>query len=417
MAHVTPPYFFDEFLLPVSRKSLSERERALGFTLKDLEWLHTLYYATDTARQDPDVHRYPMRVERLLLNLSGQAQITLAGAFMLSPTPDDNKAVLYTPYGGLELFDNRAMLLSELQERLGQPDQRVDLLQFLAISERDSLPVKARPTLTTRVIEGAVMQDQQQAILAAQQKNVAWMLSQLRKLPSLNSMLDTVLGIMAHAHFPHLNQADTRVNFFSQASAEEDQRWVASDPLREVVLQFYVNQAWHTDQTHTFFNIKHDTRAFTQAQLAQDQQRWDSVVEQTSGILARLLSSLLLTYWNEAIKDGESRLTLFAQVMSEKFRADLLFKRQDLILSTSESLSLRAVFLPDQAARAKFASDLHIEKVQVHTPYQHYIELASTLMISSSHAYLYTQSRGRMNCSTLCRWMNAVYLLGWTGCR
>ena len=41
MVRVTPPYFFDEFLLSNSRKTPSERERALGLTVKDLEWLHT----------------------------------------------------------------------------------------------------------------------------------------------------------------------------------------------------------------------------------------------------------------------------------------------------------------------------------------------------------------------------------------
>ena len=30
MASVTPPYFFQEFHLPISRKQPSERERALG---------------------------------------------------------------------------------------------------------------------------------------------------------------------------------------------------------------------------------------------------------------------------------------------------------------------------------------------------------------------------------------------------
>ncbi|WP_323166524.1 hypothetical protein, partial [Pseudomonas bubulae] len=65
-----------------------------------------------------------------------------------------------------------------------------------------------------------------------------------------------------------------------------------------------------------------------------------------------------------------------------------------LVLSSQESLDLRALFLPDQAARSAYASHLRIEKVRVHAPFQHYVELASTLMISDSQAYLYTQPRG-----------------------
>ena len=134
MATVTPPYFFDEFLLPTRRKQPTPRERALGFTVKDLDWLHTLYYATETARTDLAAVTYPMKVERLLISAPGQTAIPIAGAFMMSPTPDDDKAVLYTPYGGLEVFENRAVLLSEVQERLKQPSQRTDLLQFLSIT-------------------------------------------------------------------------------------------------------------------------------------------------------------------------------------------------------------------------------------------------------------------------------------------
>jgi hypothetical protein len=32
--------------------------------------------------------------------------------------------------------------------------------------------------------------------------------------------------------------------------------------------------------------------------------------------------------------------------------------------------------------------------VRVHAPFQHHVDLASTLMMSNAHAYLYTQSRG-----------------------
>lgn len=390
MANVTPPYFFDELMLPDRRKVLTSRERTLGFTLKDLNWLHSLYYATDAARQDSAVHGYPMCVERLLVNPSGEPAIPLAGAFMMSPTPDEARAVLYTPYGGLELFDNHAALINEVEARLNQPDQRKVLLQFLAIGERDALPASAHLSVTSAVILGAVMEDQEQAILAGQQKNVAAMLAELRKLPSLPAMLDTLLGIMAHTYFRGLKQGDTRVNSFTVA----DGNWVASEPLRDALLRFYLQQAWPVGQTHTFFNSAHDTRAFTPEQLAQDQQHWDSVVEQTSGILSRLLSSLLQTYWNEDFDGSQSRLQFFARVMSDKFRADLLFKHQAWILSTDESRTLRALFLVDQAARSAFDKHLSIEKVRVHAPFQHYVDLASTLMISNSKAYLYTQTRG-----------------------
>ncbi|MDQ0740648.1 dermonecrotic toxin domain-containing protein [Pseudomonas sp. W4I3] len=394
MARLTPPYFFDEYLLPVKRNAPTERERALGFTVKDLDWLQTLYYATDAARQNAKPPKDPMKAESLLINLTDKPALPLAGAFMMSPTPDAKGAVLYTPYGGLELFDSSTALIDELEERLKKPDERVELLRFLSISQRDAIAADAPLAVTHTVIPGAVMEHQEQTILANQRSNVEAMLAQLRQLPNLHEMLDTLLGIMARSAFPRLNQSDTRVNFFSRGGVGEDSHWVASTSLRDALLHFYARQGWPAEQTHSFFNPRHDTSAFTQEQRDNDQLRWDSVVEQTSGILSKLLNSLVQTYWNEDFGTGQSRLAFFAQVSRDKFRADLLFKRQNCILSTDESRKLQALLLPSQAARSALDGQLRIEKVRIRARYQHHVELASTLMINNDHAYLYTQNRG-----------------------
>lgn len=394
MTGVTPAYFFDEFLLPIKRNSPSERERALGLSVKDLDWLHTVYQATDAARKDPERQTYPMSVERLLINVSGQPPIPLAGAFLMSPTPDDSKALLYTPYGGIQVFDNPASLLAEVTEQLADAVQRVDLMSFLSIAQRNALPASTAITLTTSIVEGAVMQDQEQALQACQQDNVRVVLEQLQKTPTLYSMLDTLLSIMARSYFPTLDQRDTRVDFFIQDPAGGQRRWVSSLPLREALLQFYVKHAWPKDQTREYYNPKHITSAFTPEEREQDQQYWETLIKETSGSLSKLLDSLLKTYWNEDIGNETSRLELFTQVMADKFRLDVLLKRQEQILNADESHTLQALFLPDQRTRNAYAKKLSVEKVRLHAPYQHYVELASTLLISESHAYLYTQSRG-----------------------
>lgn len=394
MNRVTPPYFFDEFLRPVNRSTLSERERALGLTVKDLEWLHGVYYASDANRRDTRLQSHPMRVEKLLVTVTGKTAIPLAGAFLMSPSPDGKKALLYTPYGGIQVYDNHAALLAEVSQALADPVQRVDLLSFLSIAQRNSLPAGTAMTLTTTLVEGAVMEDQEQTLQACQQANVHAMLAHLQKTPTLSGMLDTLLGIMAHPYFPGLDQRDTRVNCFMQSPMDTDRRWIDSLPLREALLLFYVKHAWPAGQTREFFNPKHVTTDFTPTQLQQDREHWERLVEQTSGTLSKLLDSLLQTYWNEDIDGGTSRLELFAQVMADKFRLDVLLKRQAGILSADESHMLQAMFLSDQGARSAYAANLSVEKVRVYAPYQHYVELASTLMLHETHAYLYTQSRG-----------------------
>lgn len=394
MVRVTPPYFFDEFLQPISRKTPSDRERALGLTTKDLDWLHNLYYASDAARQDTQLRGHPMRVEKLLINVSGQPATPIAGAFVMSPSPDGGKALLYTPYGGIQVVDDHASLLTEVGKQLVDPVQRVEWLSFLSIAQRNALPVGTTMTLTTATIEGSVQVDQEQTLQACQQANVQAMLAHLQKIPTLPGMLDTLLGIMARADFPGLDQRHTQVNCFVQMPGGGGRRWVESQPLSEALLQFYVRHAWPKAQTREFINPRHVTSAFTQPQLEQDQQHWETLVEQTSSILSKLLDSLLQTYWNEDTGSGTSRLDFFAQVMADKFRLDILLKRQQETLTADQSHTLQALFLSDQTARSHYATRLSVEKVRLYAPYQHYVELAGTLMLSETHAYLYTQSRG-----------------------
>lgn len=397
MTSISPPYFFSEFHQPVHRKHPSPRESALGLTVKDLDWLNTLYYATDDARQDSASRNYVMVVEKMTLEMADKSTIALAGAFLMSPSPDDNKALLYTPYGGIEVFNSRATLLSNVTNRLKNNKQYIDLINFFSISEREKFTSNAQFTLTTALIPGAVFEDQQKAIEASQLHNVQNMLDALRTTPSLPSMLETLLGIMARSFFPGLDQRDTRVNSFN-ACAEEDahgvDQWVASVSLSATLLQYYLDQAWPAGHTRTFTNPRHVTTGFSKSQRKQDRELWESLVEQTAGTLSKLLGSLLKTWWNEDTGNGQSRQDLFAQVISDKFRADLLFKRQGSIVSAEEHQQLLAIFLPDHIARTAWRGTQRIEKVSVHAPFQHYVELAATLMISDTHTYLYTQTRG-----------------------
>ncbi|MFB3305665.1 dermonecrotic toxin domain-containing protein [Pseudomonas sp. AMR01] len=398
MASVNPPYFFEEFHQPFRRKQPTPREQALGLTLNDLDWLDTLYYATDAARQDSEERTAPMVVEKLVLEMEGSATVSLAGAFLMSPSPDDHKALLFTPYGGIEVFDNRETLLSSVINRLKNETDNIDLIAFLTIEERKNFVPDSPFTLATALIAGGVFEDQQRAIGVNQQHNIQRMLDALRTTPSLSSMLDTLLGITARTYFPGLDQRDTRVYSFT-ASTDNDSHatdpWLASATLSETLLQYYLKHTWPAGQRRTFSNPRHVTTGFTEAERTQDQTRWESLVEETAEVLCPLLAGLLTTWWNEDTGNGESRLEFFTQVMSDVFRADLFFKQHAQIVSAAENQELLGIFLPDQAARSAWHRPLQVEKVSIHAPYQHYVELAATLMMNDGTcAYLYTQTRG-----------------------
>lgn len=375
MTSLNPPYFFDEYQRPITRKQPTERERALGLALEDINWLDTVYTASHEGRSDRTV---PMVVETLNISRPGTPEIPLAGAFMMSPTPGDKKAVLYTPYAGLEVFLNRAECLSNITERLKIPSQNTELIRFLSIEQRNTFDHGSPFTLTTATIKGGVFEDQETTLEANQADNVQRMLDELRTIPTLPEMMEGVLDVFRLADFPDLDHRDTRVNSFIPTTNHNGNgvmRWVESASLGETVLQYYVNQAWPANRTRTFSNPKHDKSRFTEAQHKTDVARWEGLVQQTAGILSKLLNALLQTWWNEPLgrnksPSGQSRMDLFTQVMSDKFRKDLLLKRQSRegIVSATEARNLLAIFLPSQAERSAWHDTLRIEKVSLSAP-------------------------------------------------
>lgn len=401
MTHVTPPYFFDEYLRPITRKQPTERERALGLTLGDLNWLNTVYTGSHDGRSKRIVK---MVVETLNISRPGEPDIPLAGAFMMSPTPSDKKAVLYTPYAGLEVFLDRADCLENITNRINNSSLNIDLIGFLSIKQRNEFNHDSPFTLTTATIPGGVFEDQETTINANQADNVQRMLEELRTLPTLPVLMDGVLDVFRLNDFSDLDHHDTRVNSFMPSTNHNGNdvlRWVESATLEETLLQYYVKQAWPANRTRTFSNPRYDTSTFTVDQHRKEMERWEGLVQQTAGILSKLLNALLKVWWYEPLDEDksptrQSRMDLFTQVMSDKFRADLLLKRQSRaeIVSSQEARNLLAVFLPDQAERRVWHDALRIEKVSLAAPYQHYVELAATLLISDEHAYLYTQSGG-----------------------
>ncbi len=403
MTHVSPPYFFDEYLGSTTRTQPTDRERLLGLTLKDVNWLGTLFVPSDSARQDRDT---PMIVETLLLQRPRKPDIALAGALMMSASPEGKKTVLYTPYAGIEVFDQRDGCLAEITRRLRNPLLCIDLKHFLSIEQRNELTHDTPFTLTTATIKYAVFEAQEQAIRANQAMDLQRVLKELRTLPKLPEMLGVALGSMGMTipGIRGLNLEDTRVNSFMPSTPDNDNgvpRWIGSASLFETFLEYYAKNAWPADRTRTFVTPKHDTSGFTAAQRKKDLANWEKLVQLGASLLSKLLGAQLNTWWNTPIDKGpsgaqQSRMELFTQVMSDKLRAQMLFMRQagSHALSSEEAHRLLAVFLPDQAARSAWDKSLRFEKIRFYAPYQHYVELAATLLVTDKHAYLYSQSQG-----------------------
>ena len=378
---MTPPlpYFFDEAELASKAEQPGEREKALSFTLDDLKWLSAVYLATHAARI---ANSEPMHVDRLLLSVPDASGIPLAGAFSMS-RPNDGEVTLYTPWKGLVKFADFKSLKSKLQEWLTQPTGKRELLRFLSLEQRSALAAATAPGITTQVIEGAVLQDQELILERNQAQNIRAMMGELLKLPTLQSMLDETLKTALHETFPELDQRLTRVKSFVIES--DDQQLLSSHSLSDTLLHYYLTNQWPTGDTRVFSNPRHSVSS------AADNQAWESAVKEIAQTLTPRLQDLLKTFWNTTMNNGQSRRKVFAEGLRDTFHVKLWLQHQKRVLTTPEYLQLMTLSLePDTD------DPLLIEKVRVTAPFKHYVELASTVMIGSSDtlSFLYTPSRG-----------------------
>ena len=379
------PLFFPEAL--ENRGSWRDWATTYGLSLKDFAWLSHVNLSTLALRsaQTP-----AMTVERLLIQRSGQPDLPLSGSLVLHPTPEDQGALLYTPYGGLEKFDSLALLKTTLSGRLADPASRAELVSLLSLDQRQSLEDTAPLSLGSAVISGDVFDDQKAQIRDNQRANAQRLLTSLLQLPSLTELLNRMLNDALRTAMPGLDQRVTHVSFYSGSPSVEGtpapRRWVDSMLLADAVLLYYRQQGWPRGRVREFTHPQRPPSAGNQ-----DQQHWDNAVKTTAESLTRQLASHLETFWNTDAVTGVSRRQLFTQAISDKARADLLFKRQERIITPTQSAALMSLFDRDKSVGTP---PLTVESVRLWEYPPDYVELAGSLMLEQQKAYLYTPASG-----------------------
>lgn len=374
------PLFFPEALQ--SPGLWTELGKTHGLPQKDFEWFANLELATRTLRSQQDP---PMLVESIMLGTADQKPVALAGSFVLSPTPETNGVILYTPYGGIQKHVSRATLTEQLQRRLKAASEDDDLLVLMSLAERKTLAASDNIDVSYQAIEGDVFEEQTAVVTHNQRLNQEAMLDELVELPPLVSLLDAILAELLLASFPGLDQSKTLVNFYSVEPGDDPtRRWHGSLSLSDAVLQYYRHQRWPSRQVHEF---SHPKRVPTDA----DQQHWETAVRTASGQLIPLLFRRLELYWEASTTgDGASRRVFFSRAIREQARADILLKREAKIITPDQWRALHAMIQPLAGAIRRPT----LETVRLWEHEANYVELAGSLMISHSSAYLYTPTQG-----------------------
>ncbi|MVW84459.1 hypothetical protein EI969_00585 [Pseudomonas sp. PB101] len=380
---VTALFFPEALTLPGLWNELG---KAHGLTQKDFEWLRHTELASQALR---DEQTPPMLAKTILLKIPGLEPLALAGSFLLTAMPDDNGVILYTPYGGIQKFDNRDALATKVQTLLKAADEDDELLAFMALSQRKAVVGASEIELDFHTIEGDVFEDQRNTLSSNQQLNDQALLDELKALPSLTALLNALLTEQLSASFPGVDQSRTRVNFYQAATEDGDdagrsvRRWVNSLSLSDAVLLHYRHQRWPSGQSHEFAHPK-------MSPVMADQALWDTAVTTVSRKLLSLLAGQLEHYWDAASADGVSRRAFFGRAIADQARVQLLLKREAGIITPQQSLDLHALI----TANSHTNPSMSIETVRLWEYQANYAELAGSLMVSASSAFLYTPTQG-----------------------
>lgn len=349
----------------------------------DFKWLAHAKLSSDALR-----NKESMRAERILLNVPTQTPLVLPGAFVLSETPDDKDdkgLFLYTPYDGIKKHLNRALLKQQLEFRLNNADEQDCELAFLALPQRKRLQEAERISVTFSLIDGDVFDDQAYALKQGQMLNAQAMSDELKRLPTLTSMLDSALDELLKPHFGALAQSRTRISFYrTGVEADATQKhWLDSMSLSDAVLLHYRHQRWPNDALREFANPDRKT-------TTDDQKQWEDAVTGASNKLPALLFRQLEKYWDAASADGSPRRTFFADVLDEQARTEWMIKRETGILDAAQFNALHQLIKPDANGPQRPLT----ETVRLWEREANYVELAGSLMISASQAFLYTPVQG-----------------------
>ncbi|HWH89552.1 MAG TPA: DUF6543 domain-containing protein [Pseudomonas sp.] len=385
MPETPAPLLFHEILnIPGQWKEL---RKVHALNDKDFAWLSHVSITTHALRSEQSP---PMIAESIQINIGTPPLITLAGCFILSATPDDKGSILYTPYDGIKKYDTRKTLETLLVKRLENAGEEDSILAFLALSQRKTIVGQSSLSLEYAIIDGDVFEHQKDTILKAQQLNAEQLLSELKRLPSITSLLDTILDDLLKSRFPNLRQAQTRVNFYT-ASPDSDgvtasgrhRNWHDSASLSEAVLMLHRQQNWPVDQLYEFSNPRHVSRDG-------DQSLWDEALKKAAGKLLMLLFHEMEGYWDTPAKAGSSRRTFFGEVLKEQARAELIIKRESGIIDARQFTGLHQMIRCADAPTRR----LSLENVRLWEYEPNYVELAGSLMISHAGACLYTPTMG-----------------------
>ncbi|WP_157384019.1 dermonecrotic toxin domain-containing protein, partial [Pseudomonas asplenii] len=322
------------------RTTLSAQEKALSIDSTERSWLGYLFLANHDAREETG---NPMYVDKLFIVTQGATTADLAGSFLVSGAVG-HAVFLCTPAFGLERFASRELALAKLDERLGIPTQRDELLRFVPLRIRNAIPYEPPPTLLTRLIQGVVLSDRRQAVDAYLDTTLKHLQDELLELPSLKTVINQLLDSTLGKRFPRANLKALTV-ISREAPGEAGTPGTASSrTLSETLLEQYIRGQWPSGQTHEFISPGYTAQP-------PDNAVWENTLATLARQLPSHLQSRLRAFWDLPLDIGKPRRQLFVDALGTRFRAELLHQEQDLNEIDPQDYPMLCALYPLDSAR------------------------------------------------------------------
>ncbi|KIH84332.1 dermonecrotic toxin domain-containing protein [Pseudomonas batumici] len=185
---------------------------------------------------------------------------------------------------------------------------------------------------------------------------------ELLRLPTLRSLINQRLESTLGRRFPHVSLTSLMVISYENPASDPNTavlplQQVSTRPLSETLLEHYKRGAWPKGQTREFV-----APGYTSS--VRDTVVWDNALADLSDQLDQHLESVLQTFWEEPLDNGQPRRELFIDAMGTRFRAELLQQEQDWSALSPEDFYPLCGLYPLDASRLQ---DLTLYSLKVQT--------------------------------------------------
>ncbi|MGV6394474.1 dermonecrotic toxin domain-containing protein [Pseudomonas caspiana] len=348
MSFTDQPWFFSDSLSTQFAQDLQDARQAGRITEPQFQWLELLFSPSGNGAK-------PQRASQISRGDGGLLNAELAGALLISDaTGVSTEVYLSTALHGLERFDSRQQLLTEIEARYGQ--QSGDPNQF-----------------EHQLIEGDLFKPRMLAIIEQQVQQLQHLNERLQAMPSLHTALSKTLQKKLTAQFPGtlINPFTHVMQIKAPGSATRAGARVATLRLVDAAMNVFANTPLPAGFAEQWLDGEGQ-------ELTADQAKpWKQVLAGVTVGLSAVYEGLLADHWRALAEDSVTFRDLACQAFTERFRQCLLTGRQDKTVSGDEYTALQPLFLPGDS----WSDQVRISRLSVRIGIQEPVKLAGIFLI------------------------------------